>query len=378
MPEKKLDDDGQEEMLEEIYDLSPCGFFTALPDGLIIKVNEAFLNMTGYSRTEILTECKWTDLLMVGSKIYHQTHLAALLKIQGNVKEISLDFRCKNGSKIPVLLNSVKAQDPIRKTEVFHFSILDVTQRKHYEQELLYAKRKADDLVEKLKATNTELEQFAYIVSHDLQSPLAAIKGYIEIIQMKNQEGMDESTKEYFKRCLLSADRMSTMIKDLLDYSKLETNSRDFELIDLNEIWDFVCTTFHHIIAENKALLDIPVLPFVRGNKSQLTRLFQNLLSNSLKYRSEKDPEVKIIYNQEKGFWKFRFIDNGLGFSSEHADKIFNIFHRLDGNRGVSGTGIGLAATKKIVEKHGGEIWAESSPGKGATFIFTLPVIEAV
>jgi PAS domain S-box-containing protein len=363
---------GLEELNEDIYDLSPCGFFTSRHDGIIVKVNETFVRMTGYSREELLNNMRWQDLLTMGGKIYHETHYVPLLNLQGVVKEINFDLLRKDGAKIPVLINTAQGSKNEGRVLLNHSSVLDISQRKQFEMELMYAKKQAEELVEKLKATNTELEQFAYVVSHDLQAPLGAIKASIQILQLKNEGVFDAESGSICAGSLESVNRMSILIKELLEYSRMDNRQAPHVQVDLNEVWRYVCRTFERSIEEYRAQINVPELPSVIGNKTQLIRLFQNLLSNSLKYRSSHPPEISIRVVRGEQLWKFFFTDNGIGFDQKDTAKIFNFFQRLDNTGTVSGTGIGLAATKKIVEMHGGEISAISEAGKGSTFIFTL------
>ena len=364
------------ELNKDIFDLAPCGFFSAKSNGIILKVNNTFIRMTGYQREELLNKMYWQDLLTVGGKIYYETHYFPLLRLQGYVEEINFEILKKDGTKLPVLINTVQANDEESSPVLTHSSVLDITQRKQYEKELLLAKKKAENLVRELSVSNAELEKFAYIVSHDLQAPLGAIKGYTQILELKNETNFDEESKFIAKKILESTEKMSNLIRELLEYSKLKKKEMALEAVDLNDVWNYVLRMFEQSIIKNNARIRVPRLPNVKGNKTLLIQLFQNLLSNSLKYRSEKDPEIEINFTGIGIKWKFQFIDNGIGFEQKQADKVFEFFQRLQTKAKFQGTGIGLATCKKIVELHGGEIGVLSEPGRGSIFHFTLPAYQ--
>lgn len=359
------------ELDEDIYNISPCGFFSTDAKGTIVELNDTFLEMTGYHRSELLYERSFQDLLTIGGKLYYETHYLPLLKMHGSVKEISLEILKKDGSRLPVLVNSKQTGRQQDGRVFIHTSVLDITQRKQYERELLLAKRNAENLVKKLSAANTELQQFASVTSHDLQTPLTAISGYVQLL-LENESESSEESSLILSKILEITERMKFLIKDILDFSRLGNEGVAFEEVGLNEVWGYVLKTLHESIKETNAHIMVPELPVVKGNKTQLIRLFQNLLSNSLKYKGEREPRITLTCSRENETWLFSLEDNGIGFKQGQASEVFQFFHRLKPKGRYAGSGIGLAVCKRIVEIHNGKIWATSEPGKGSKFSFTI------
>lgn len=267
-------------------------------------------------------------------------------------------------------------------------TMLDITDEKLAKEKLeRTVKERTRDLQkmnEQLQRSNHDLEQFAYIASHDLQEPLRKIQSYIDMIERTDDK---QAVVSYFAKIRKSAARMVTLIRDVLNYSLIEKNETQFKEVNLNHILKDIRQDYDTLIKEKGATVTGTDLPLVRGIDSQFRQLFANLISNSLKF-SGADPEITITaetpsdrelknypeLNPEKGYVKLVFSDNGIGFEQQYAAKIFNIFQRLHARTEYSGTGIGLALCKKIVENHHGLIQAKSAPGRGATFTVLLPV----
>lgn len=362
-----------EQSAEDLYDNAPCGYFTTLPNNLIIKVNNTFSQWTGYGKEEIEQNKRFQDLLSIGSKIYFETHYEPLLRMQKNIREINFELHTKEGKKIPVLINSSIVEDKNGK-EIFSRSIVfDITQRKLYERELLLEKKRAEELVEILAKKNSALEQFAKVLSHDLQDPLQAISFFAELIELKNKDVLNDESKKFIQNITQNVKDMSGLIKDLLEYSSSTYTDLEMAEVDLNDVLEYVKRIFSKSIQSKEAKIIIPQLPPVKGYRNQIVRLFQNLLSNSLKYKGEADPVIEISYNDEGDFFKFFFKDNGKGFDQEKAEEVFEFSSRLEIDKEITGHGIGLASCRKIVEMHNGYIGVESSEGKGSIFYFTLP-----
>ncbi|MEH2062161.1 MAG: ATP-binding protein [Nostoc sp.] len=225
-----------------------------------------------------------------------------------------------------------------------------------------------------LQRSNQELEQFAYVASHDLQEPLRVIVSYTELLAQKYQKQLDEKADKYITYIVNAASRMQALIEDLLSYSRV--GRCDFRLVstDCNQVVDQVIHTLDVAIAESHATITHDRLPPIKADKEQFSRLLQNLISNAIKYRQEEPPQIHITATQQDNQWRFAVRDNGIGIEAQYAERIFIIFQRLHTRRQYSGTGLGLAICKKIVERHHGKIWMESEPGKGCVFWFTMPV----
>jgi len=228
-----------------------------------------------------------------------------------------------------------------------------------------------------LERSNQELEQFAYVASHDLQEPLRSIAGFLQLLERRFGPALDNEGKEFIDRAVNAAQRMQSLISDLLQFSRVGTRGRDPEPVNSAGCVENALRSLHNSIETTGAEIVIKDhLPTVLADESQLTQLFQNLIGNAIKFHGEAQPRVRIEAVPEDGKWKFSVSDNGIGIKEEYFERIFQVFQRLHGREAYEGTGIGLAIAKKIVERHSGRIWIVSEPGKGATFNFTLPTTK--
>jgi hypothetical protein len=234
--------------------------------------------------------------------------------------------------------------------------------------EIVHRKQISNDLAR----SNKDLEQFAYVASHDLQEPLRMIAGYTQLFQRRYEDKLDEDANQFISYTIDGVVRMQTLINDLLAYSRLETRSKVFEPVDCQAVLDDVLVVLRTAIEESSAVITHGLLPTVQADRTQLFQLFQNLIGNALKFRGEKPPQIHITAKQQNGRWLFAVKDNGIGIEPQYMERIFVIFQRLHSRDKYSGTGIGLAICKKIVERHGGRIWVESQPGNGSTFYFII------
>lgn len=244
------------------------------------------------------------------------------------------------------------------------------------QKQLQRQNQKLHQLNEDLAHSNQELEQFAYIVSHDLQQPLQTITGFAELmLSLKSEINLEEEVDEYVVPILEEGIRMQELIKNLLEYSRIGTKRRKLQPIDCHLILAETLKNLHHSIEESQAIITHQTLPTVKADKIQLGQLFQNLIGNGIKYRRPGVlPQVTISAEQKQQEWLFTIQDNGIGIKPDYFERIFQIFQRLHTVQDYPGTGIGLAICKKIVERHGGRIWVESEFGMGTTFYFTIPV----
>lgn len=248
----------------------------------------------------------------------------------------------------------------------------DVTERKENEALLLELNNRLKQRADELTASNVELERFAYIASHDMQEPLRMITSFLQLFKKKYEDQIDETAEQYIHYAVDGAERMKKLIMDLLEYSRVGSNKDDLAEIEMNTLLHDVVNVFMARIAELKATVVVDDLPTIKANKTQLFQLFQNLLGNALKYHSGESAYVQIGGREETDHYAFFVRDNGIGIKPVFYEKIFVLFQRLHHKNEYSGTGIGLAICKKIVEKHGGKIWVESEPGKGSCFHFTI------
>ena len=229
-----------------------------------------------------------------------------------------------------------------------------------------------------LKRSNTELEQFAYVASHDLQEPLRMISGYTSLLAKRYKGSLDQDADTFIAYAMDGANRMRSLINDLLSYSRVGTKGKDFALTDCESVLAKTLTSLQMLIQESGATVTHDLLPTVMGDSGQLAQLFQNLIGNGIKYRNSRAPEIHVSCRREGQDWLFAVKDNGIGIDPQYAERIFIIFQRLHTRQEYPGTGIGLAVCKRIVERHGGRIWVESTLGQGSTFWFTIPAVVTV
>ncbi|NEU73749.1 GAF domain-containing protein [Hassallia byssoidea VB512170] len=237
--------------------------------------------------------------------------------------------------------------------------------------------RQADELAQlahDLERSNAELKKFAYVASHDLQEPLNQVANYVQLLEMRYHEELDEDAKEFINFTVEGVSLMQTLIDDVLAYSKVDMQAIDFELTEVNTALVRALGSLRGRIGETKAVITHEEMPSIMADSTQLMQLFQNLIGNAIKFRSDKSPEIHIAASRLEDDWLFSVRDNGIGIDPQFSDRIFVIFQRLHTRDEYPGTGMGLAICKKIVECHRGRIWVESQPGEGATFYFTIPV----
>ena len=227
--------------------------------------------------------------------------------------------------------------------------------------------------MEELKASNAELEQFAYVASHDLQEPLRGIAGLAQLLQQRYQGQLDSQADEFINLIVDGTQRMQTLINDLLAYSRIGRRGETIQPTDTEEALKATLKNLDMAIREYGARVTHESLPKVKADATQLIQLFQNLIGNAIKFRSERSPEIHIGVTDAGDFWQFSVHDNGIGIEPQYFERIFQVFQRLHTRREYKGTGIGLAICKKIIERHRGKIWVESEPGSGSIFYFTLP-----
>ena len=238
--------------------------------------------------------------------------------------------------------------------------------------DLVEARQKLEESVAELGRSNADLQQFAYVASHDLQEPLRMVSSYTQLIARRYKGKLDADADEFIAFAVDGANRMQRLILDLLAYSRVNTAGRQFEPTAMETVLTAALNNLTNAVKESQAIITHDPLPAVMGDDKQLAQLFQNLLSNAVKFGGAQPPRIHISAKQADGEWLFSVRDHGIGLDPQYADRIFVIFQRLHTREEYPGTGIGLAICKKIIERHGGHMWVESELGKGATFYFTL------
>ncbi|WP_128546110.1 ATP-binding protein [Larkinella soli] len=341
-----------------------------ITDFQTILCNEESGRLTGFSRDELLTTAirdldpygflgqlypEFREVVLSGQSLRKEYHMAR--------KDVWIDCSISQfGDGVVV-------------------TCTDVSNLRHSQEELEHRNQE-------LKSSNENLQQFAYVASHDLQEPLRKIQSFADILQNHYGQTLDERALDILSRMQQASGRMSGLIKDLLTYSRISTHREPLRRLSLNKLLDEVLNDLEMTVREKSAVIERPSLPEVNGDPTQLRQLFQNLLSNALKFQhGDTIPRIKIDCRAVTGkdipevahsdlsrpFYEISISDNGIGFDAKHMDRIFQLFQRLHGRSQYSGTGIGLAICKKVMENHKGYIWAESSPGRGATFQVYLP-----
>ncbi|HEY9646317.1 MAG TPA: response regulator, partial [Chroococcidiopsis sp.] len=258
------------------------------------------------------------------------------------------------------------------------FQEIEVLARIEHQLRIQRLQRQLVEQNQELARSNRELEQFAYVVSHDLQQPLQSVTGFVRLIQLKHQAYLDDVALDYLNRIHDTGSRMQHLIQDLLAYSKVSNQPQEMQPIDCNLLLEKVLQNLQIAIANKQAVLSYDTLPTVMGTETQLIQLLQNLISNAIKFTHPNvTPHVKISAIKQDNQWLFGVHDNGIGIDPNSIERIFEIFQRTQSAKNYPGTGIGLATCRKIVENHGGRIWVSSQLNAGTTFYFTIGAASA-
>ena len=341
-----------------LYDFAPIGYFIFNQNGTILEANLTGAKQLGIERTGLLGK-PFTVYLQNGQT--HTFHSFLKKVFESEDKQlIEVTVRRRDGSRFIARIEG-RASEHGGNTQCLS-AITDITDQKETE--------------EKLRRSNAELEEFAYAASHDLREPLRTISAFLKLFEKRYKGNIDEKADEYIGFTIESVTRMDALLTDLLEFSRLGGKPKKMKPMNCAVALEKAIYNLHSMIEKSKAKITYDTLPTVPGDESQITRLFQNLITNSIKFRSEKEPGIHISAKQKGDQWVFSVRDNGIGIDAEFFDRIFVVFQRLHTRQEYPGTGMGLAMCKKIVKLHGGRIWVESEPGKGATFYFTLPVME--
>jgi light-regulated signal transduction histidine kinase (bacteriophytochrome) len=285
---------------------------------------------------------------------------------RGIAEQHDFCFRRSDGSALWTILETAPIYDNDGKYIGAMAMIADITERKRAEDAL--ASKAAD-----LERSNSELEQFAYVASHDLQEPLRMVASYTQLLARRYRGRLDADADDFIGYAVDGATRMQSLINDLLEYSRVGTRGNPFQPTDVEDVLVQALANLKLTIQDSGATVTHDPLPTVHGDRPQLITLFQNLISNAVKFHGDAAPIVHISCVQKEKRWVFSVQDNGIGISPEYHEQIFVIFQRLHTRDLYPGTGIGLPICKKIVARHHGRIWVESQPGAGSTFYFTMP-----
>ena len=232
--------------------------------------------------------------------------------------------------------------------------------------------------VEALERSNIELQRFAYVASHDLQTPMRSVASFVELLRSTYADKLDAQANDWIRRIVDSVKNLQTLVRDLLDYSRIDSQTHRFAPVSFQEVFEHAVLLIDASVRETGAELSSGELPVVMGDRSQLVQLLLNLIGNSLKYSGDRLPRIYVSAERIGNEWKFAVKDNGIGIDARHQERIFELFERLHDQRDYPGTGIGLAVCRRVVHRHGGRIWVESEPNQGSVFYFTIPEVTGI
>ncbi len=357
------------ELLDAVFQTLPDLICIAGLDGYFRVLNPAWEHTFGWTTAEL---CAQPYVEFVHPDDRQPTLDAADAQVRRGEAVISFEnrYRCRDGSYRWLQWNSL----PLAERGILVANARDVTERKQAEEALARSLRELERRSEELARSNAELEVFAYVASHDLAEPIRAISGPVSLLARRYGGQLDERADEYIGFAVDGCRRMQALIEDLLQYSRVGRVEGRRERVDCNRVVATVLTGLSRTVAETETQITVDDLPVVSGEPSQLGQVFQNLISNALKFRAPGvTPRVYVRAERIGSEWRFSVTDNGIGIEPRHQDRVFGMFKRLHPRDAYPGTGIGLAICKKIVENHGGRIGMDSAPGGGSRFWFALP-----
>jgi len=350
--------------LAPVLDILPDAILIAGADGRIVLANRRAEELFGYGAGGLVGRSV-EDLVPARYRQAHAAHRAGYhhrpqVRLMGERRELWA-LRA-DGSEFPAEISL----SPLDGGRLVVSAVRDVSERRRIQEALERRTRE-------LARSNAELEQFAYVASHDLQEPLRMVASYAQLLERRYGDRLDEDAREFIRYMVEGARRMRDLINDLLDYSRVGRRGRPFAPVSLETVLEEVLAALEPAITETEARITCGPLPELRADEAQMRQLFQNLLSNAIKFRGEEPPRVHVGARREGALWHITVEDNGIGIDPQYAERIFLLFQRLHTQREYPGTGIGLAICKKIVERHGGRIWVDTDRRRGAAFHLVLP-----
>lgn len=329
----------------------------ALVDMELVDANPATLVAYGVGSIDEVKGKRYTEMHPPEHVATELKNINGLLQSREPVTaEVHYDFNNKDYLTTSVLLGE----------DIVLSAGVDITDIKR-------SQRNADDYSKKLEISNKELQQFAYVASHDLQEPLRMVTAYLSLLEKRYADQLDGKAKQYMDLAIDGGLRAKQLIHDLLEFSRIDSQAKEFQKVSMEDVLGKTLDNLALVIREGNAVLSHEPLPTIKADDLQMIQVMQNLIGNAIKFRGEEPPRIHIGCDDEGDRWRFSVQDNGIGIDPQYHEKIFVLFQRLHTKEEYAGTGIGLAICKKIVERHGGRIWFESRPGSGTTFYFTMP-----
>jgi PAS domain S-box-containing protein len=377
-----------EERFRSMFEEAPIAYHEIDRHGVIRRVNRAECELLEKPAEEVLGKAVWE---LVAPEQADVSRVEVMRKLAGTkaLEPFTRQYATTSGRRILFEIHERAIVDPAGAIVGIRSALLDITARVSAEEHIRKLNTELELRVKarttELQRSNEALQQFAYSASHDLQEPLRMVAAYTRLLERRYKDVFDDDGREYMHYIVDGAERMSRLIRDLLAFSRAGNASPEPpEELDMREVFDTAVLNVRGSIEDTHAVIEAGGLPRIRCRRAGLSQVLQNLFSNSMKYRSADAPRIRITCTESDEEWVFCVADNGVGFEQVHAERVFGVFQRLHG-RTYPGTGIGLAICKRIIERNGGRMWAESKPGAGSRFYFTLPrnahmedVIESV
>ncbi len=363
-----------EQRFRELFDYAPIAYHEIDRNGIIRRVNKAECDLLGKDSSELIGRPVWEQVVpefRENSRREVHRKLAGLQEIAPFIRE----YQRKDGTQLTVEIHERLIRGARGDVQGMRSALIDITARRKAEIRIQTLNAELEQrVVERTAAlarSNDALKQFAYTVSHDLQEPLRSITGFASLLAARHSKALPEEGVEFLEQIADGAERMTSMIRGLLEYSRLLQAPVSAEPVKMEAVFDAALLNLEAAIAESSAVITRGALPIVAVDPQLLMQVFQNLLSNSIKYCTVKPPVIHVCAQEAGGEWIFCIQDNGIGIDRANLGHVFAVFKRLHG-REIPGSGIGLSICRAIIERHGGRIWAESEPGAGSKFYFAV------
>jgi PAS domain S-box-containing protein len=359
--------------LQDLYNNAPCGYFTMDNQGIIININDTALKWLGYHRDEIVGKISFRDMVARENQEKVADHFKIVFKT-GYMNNLDYGMLRKEGTVLPVLLNATAVMDKDGNPSLIRSTIIDHTDRKHHETEILKLNTLLQEHGYNLENTNNELEAFIYSVSHDLRAPLRAINGFTRILLNDYARFLDAEALKILEKVWDNANKMKQLIEDLLRLSRTSRQELSIVPIDMQALFVSLIEEVRQMNPDRTIHAEVLPMPQAYADLALLKQVVSNLLSNAVKFSGKLDvSEIEIGFTENQPDAAYYVKDNGIGFDMKFVHNLFGVFRRLCNTEEYEGTGVGLALVKRIIERHGGKVWAESKSNHGAVFYFSLP-----